>query len=268
MTEVPPHLLDAMRERVWIYTASVFAVAGKKPTYVGTATCVSVSGHASLLTAAHVWSALRGERFALSLESERLLVPIHKSIVDATVFDSKDSSEWGPDLALLRLPELVARDIGQVKAFYNLDRRRPHSDDRAQYDKGVWAVIGAPAEQSTFGEKEGVLKISLFASVIAKAQERDAFDYADLGFYHEDRPDLPASYGGISGSGLWHLPIQTSDSGTVSWNDEARLEGVAFYQKPTGNEEGVIRCHGRKSLYEQVAPASPNIGLQPSAAGS
>jgi hypothetical protein len=252
LAEIPKELLDVLREKVWTYTASIFAVEHSRPTYRGTVTCVTIAGRGYLLTAAHVWRELRGDCFALSLEADRLLVPVRKDVVEAIILEASASSEWGPDLVLIGLPDLVVRDISQVKAFYNVDKRRPQSGERPEYDVGVWAVVGAPAEQSVFREKEAILKISLFASVVASAQEREGFDYVDLSYYHEDRPDLPRSYGGISGSGLWHLPISTSPSGTVRWSGDARLEGVAFYQKPSGPLEGTIRCHGRKSLYEHA----------------
>lgn len=63
-------------------------------------------------------------------------------------------------------------------------------------------VAVAPEEQSTFGEKGAILKISLFASVVASAQVRDGFDYMDLSYFHEERPDLPRSYGGNQRVGL------------------------------------------------------------------
>jgi len=84
LTEIPKDVLDEVRERLWTYTASVFAVDGPRPSYLGTATCVAASGRAYLLTAAHVWHALRdarGARFALSLEGDRLLIPIYKVLL-------------------------------------------------------------------------------------------------------------------------------------------------------------------------------------------
>ncbi|MGD0695612.1 MAG: hypothetical protein ABSB82_12240 [Terriglobia bacterium] len=252
LTEIPQDILDEVRERLWTYTASVFAVDGERPLYRGTATCVAASGKAYLLTAAHVWRELHGERFALGLERDRLLIPIYKDLIEVTVLEPTGPLEWGSDLALIKLPDILAVDIRQVKAFYNLDKRRPEPGDQPGYDRGLWAVIGAPAERSTFGETEAVLKISLLASVVVSSHQRDGFDYVDLGFYHQGRSDLPNSYGGLSGSGLWHAPIRKSVSGAVSWTGEARLEGVAFYQKFTDEKEGVIRCHGRTSVYEQA----------------
>jgi hypothetical protein len=256
LTELSADLLAEMRERVWLYTASVFSVDGSTPHYAGTATCVRQGASEYILTAGHVWRELRGERFALSLEADRLLVPIEKSLVEPTVMAANKFGEWGPDLALIRLPSVVARDLGQVKAFYNIDKRKALMGDRPAYDHGVWAVVGAPEEQSLFGKDEAVLTICLFASVVASAQTRDGFDYVDLSYFHEDRPDLPRSYGGISGGGLWQLPIARSESGDVVWNDHVNLEGVAFYQKAISPFEGVIRCHGRWSVYDRLLPAA------------
>ena len=160
------------------------------------------------------------------------------------------TEEWGPDLALIRIPGVIASDIAVVKAFYDFDRRRGRYAETIRYDRGLWNVIGAPEELSNFGAQEASLHISLFSSWITKASERDGLDYVDLAYGHEERSDLPHSYGGISGSGLWQIqPTRSKGTGDISWNDTVQLEGVAFYQKVTGDQRGVIRCHGRKSLF-------------------
>lgn len=247
--EMPQDLFDQIREKLWLYTVSVFAVEDRRPRYVGTATCVAAGGACHLLTAAHVWQAVRGDSFALSLESERLLVEIPRRIIEPRLLADGVGSEWGPDLALLRLPDLYARDIGLTKVFYNLDLRRAESvQGPPRNDVGLWAVIGAPGEQSTFGPHEAVLRTTVFASGVVTASERGDWDYLDLSFDHQGRPELPESYGGLSGSGLWQMLVNKSAStGQVSWDGAARLEGVAFYQ--TAKHRGFIRCHGRKSIY-------------------
>ena len=70
LVEISAGLLAQMRERVWFHTASLFAVERSTPVYQGTATCVAVAKKEYLLTAAHVWRDLRGDRFALSLADE------------------------------------------------------------------------------------------------------------------------------------------------------------------------------------------------------
>ena len=102
MTEIPlrdisNELLAEMRERVWLYTASVFAIEGTAPVYAGTASLVAAGGNEYLLTAAHVWHELRGDRFALSLEADRLLVPLQKDLLEPMVMGGADFGEWGPD---------------------------------------------------------------------------------------------------------------------------------------------------------------------------
>jgi hypothetical protein len=141
LAEIPQDVLDEVRERLWTYAASVFAVDGARPLYRGTATCVAASGKDYLLTAAHVWRELRGERFALSLEADRLLISIHKDHVEPTILGPTGPPEWGPDLALIELPDILAADIRQVKAFYNLDKRKPKPGEQAGYERGLWAVI-------------------------------------------------------------------------------------------------------------------------------
>lgn len=261
LKDIPNDTIDEVREKLWTYTASIFSVAGSRPPYCGTATCISFLGKHYLLTAAHVWNELRGDRFALSLETDHV-TPIYLNCVEPTVLRPIGPAEWGPDLAIIKLPEIIAAEVRNDKAFYNIDKHRSDLHDESAFQEGMWGVIGAPAEQSTFGEKEAVLRISLFCSVVVSAVERGDFDYVDLGFYHEGRPNLPHSYGGVSGSGLWHAPITKSASGVIQWTGEVRLEGVAFYQKFLTEHEGVIRCHGRRSIYEKLLKRVAEVPIE------
>lgn len=255
LIDIPKHLLDDMRERVWMFGASVFDVLGSEPAYRGTVTFVTVGSNQYLLTARHVWQSLAGNRLALALDSDRPLTVLPKEVLNPKTFelDATIHEEWGPDLALIQVPAEFARQIGQYKAFYNLDKRWPLIKQHPPaYASGAWAVLGAIAEQSQFANTEAQLKISLLVSVVRNVHERRGFDYVDLSYFHEGRPDLPKSYGGLSGSGLWCLPIAKSSSGTIEWSRDVILEGVAFYQKVSGTDEGVIRCHGRGSLYSRL----------------
>src|SRR5262249_12962968 len=156
-----------------------------------TATCIGLGGAGYLLTAGHVWQKLLGDRFALSQDTELLLTPIRKDVVQPWLASQHTGSEWGPDLALLKLPDACVRDLQTRKAFYDLEKRRAESVERdVLHDRGLWAVIGAPAAQSTFDEKEAVLHTSVFASGIVTPTTRDGWDYLDLSFNHEGRPHL------------------------------------------------------------------------------
>jgi len=71
------------------------------------------------------------------------------------------------------------------------------------------------------------------------------------------RPHLPASYGGISGAGLWQVDRFTTVADRYEALAHVTLQGVAFYEEFTTKERlhGRIRCHGRKSIYTVVGAA-------------
>ena len=252
-TDVSQAMFDDIRERLWIHTGSLFTI-GAPPTYSGTCTFVSLSGAPYLLTAAHAWTALKGEGFALSVEKGVQLRPIHRQVVEPVVlFSPRGSEEQGPDLALIRLPETDAAWIRVRKAFYNLDRRGPaNGEEPAPYALGLWVVIGGIGEQSSFSAREAFLGMRVFAFVALDVSERDGFDYVDLRFDRQKHPNLPRFFGGISGSGLWQVKLLKSRSSGAISVGSTHLEGVAFCQVRLSEHTGFIRCHGRKSLYSQT----------------
>ena len=254
LAQPPRELLDEIREKLWTFSAFLFAVGGRQLTYLGGATCVANRGTSYLLTAAHVWREVQGDSFALALDPDRLLIEVRREFVEPRVLFRGGQAEWGPDLALLRLPDLTAAEIRQVKAFYNLERPRPDPVTPPDWRQvTLWAVVGAPAEHSTIKPDEAVLRHSLFDSWTVQNRESDGFDYHDLAFDDERRPGLPRSYGGVSGGGLWQIPITVSaNASEISWNRSVRLAGVAFYQISTSDHESAIRCHGRKSLEQAL----------------
>lgn len=193
-SDIPQAVFDEARDRLWTYTATVFGADGPRAHYLGTATFVRARGVPSILTAAHVWDALPGDQFALSLEPDRDLLIIKKSIVRATVLRG-GSTEWGPDIALLAIPDpLLASRISVDKAFYDLDRRREAAlTEQPRYDDGMWGVLGAPAEHSVLGENEATLRMGLFATSDPRPAERDGFDYVDIPINRAKRPHLPSS---------------------------------------------------------------------------
>ena len=126
LAEIPRQLLDEVRERLWTFTASIFAVDGDHPSYRGTATCVTAGGAPCLLTAAHVWNSLRGERFGLSLPlgEGHLRRLVHEYV--AHYHDERNHQGLGNRL-LQRAPPPVRSDtdvqrrvrLGGLLSFYH-----------------------------------------------------------------------------------------------------------------------------------------------------
>jgi hypothetical protein len=92
------------------------------------------------------------------------------------------------------------------------------------------------------------LKGVVFLSAIEKRHWRGTYDYYDAAVREISSGEVPGSFGGVSGGGLWHIHLRPSQStGKFSW--DRSLIGLAFYQSPVRRDCRFIRCHGRRSLY-------------------
>jgi hypothetical protein len=223
--------------------------------YCGTCTLVMARGKPCILTAAHVWERLGDGGFALSLDEHLLLHSFHKRVVTASVLRSPKFDGSGPDLALVQIPELDAAKIRVRKAFFDLDKRIPlKSRGAADQNFGIWAVLGAVGEQSTFTPTEAILGLRVYAGSISQPEIRDGFDYVEMNYDRSYRPRLPKFFGGISGSGLWQVSVVKSQRTGVISIRGAELEGVAFFQDAQSPTSGAIRCHGRNSIYKNLLP--------------
>ena len=167
------------------------------------------------------------------------------------------NEELGPDLSLLRLLDLEAiATIASKKSFYNLDvPSRDQFWSNLPIDQMLWYVVGAPAERSRSEGKRGTRNHLLVAvhligeGSFKERVTRDGFDFVTLrmlaGSYN-----FPLNYGGISGGGVWILPLtmdRNKAPSTISY-DPPLLAGVAFYQFALKSGERDIVCHGPESV--------------------
>jgi hypothetical protein len=84
--------------------------------------------------------------------------------------------------------------------------------------------------------------------------ETSGYDYIDTSSRRSLQPELPESFGGVSGGGFWHFDVARYPNDKF---EAARfhLSGVAFYQLP-GSEADIVtvRYHGPRSIYEIFLP--------------
>ena len=167
------------------------------------------------------------------------------------------SEELGPDLSLIRLlsPDSIAT-IKSKKSFYRLDNPRR---DRFWLELPIahmpWYLVGAPAERSSnqgeFGTPGHILTaVHFHAEATFKSRvSREGFDFVTLQLIAGEH-SYPADYRGVSGGGVWVLPLTMDpDKGasTLSY-DPPTLAGVAFYQTELSSGERQIICHGPESV--------------------
>lgn len=212
----------------------------------GTGTLVVIGNHYYILTAAHVWERLESAlRFGISLIENR----DHKMWIDPktiapTLIKPPDSrwNEWGPDVALLNIPEVI---VGGIKAYRVFEDLTTPGKMLNAPTVEFWAVMGTPKELGTFTPQHAEVQIATFFGN-PKYQRRGEHDYYDLEV-NTTSPGMPKSFQGVSGGGLWrilaYIPEETKQ---VDW--VPRLKGVAFFELAAVGDNVTVRCHGPKSL--------------------
>lgn len=245
------------------------AAQGRRAYAIAGGTFITYRGAFYILTAAHVWRDMirakykvliykaAGRVFALGGDGPH---PQAKALWPAPPCfgpPGSDSAEWGPDLALLPLPDVVASDLtssGNLVA-YNLERQ----DRAAPTRTSDFVVPGVPEEAADPHVAYGML----IRGPLTRRPDSSGFDYYDLAFDKAKAAVLglsgePASedqrerirrlqrWRGMSGGGLWHVhlaPQSRLRTGDVS------LFGVAWRDVPIADTTRLdIRCHGPKSL--------------------
>ncbi len=246
-------LVKARRER---------ADSKRPPVQIGSGTFVTIGNVFGILTAQHVARELVGEcALGLALIKHEHIHLIERQYLDVIHTASADSPADGPDLAFIVLPAPSVSAIKAVKSFYDLSKVGDRLlSNPPPLDWGIWFLCGAPGEK-TAEEKsslgyDGVIAFGgmCYATGADRAFEKDGYDYIEVGVEYKDGADIPSTFGGMSGGGLWQVPLRQVE-GEALEPSTYLLSGVIFYESPIENQRRFVRCHGRRSIYESVCSA-------------
>ena len=167
-------------------------------------------------------------------------------------------SEWGPDIALLKLTPSDVATIKAHKSFLNLAQQKGALAEYSPViEKGLWAVtgmVGKFTEVQPNPEQRTVtchIQGEAFISAVQQIHEHNGYDYFDLGA-KLDIPGTPSSFIGVSGGGLWQIRLSKAKSGEISWDGKRFFRGVAFWESKESDDHLIIRCHGPKSIFEKA----------------
>ncbi len=259
LDDLPESLKAEMARTVADFSVNLIGVDGpsKAPTFGphASGTLVTIKGKHLLLTAAHVWRALRQvATFGIPQEEMPHAAWLRRDALDAVVMcEGHRNDEWGPDLALIRLEPSIVTTLTARKSFYNMDRDRPwEGQDPTDLSVGVWAIAGAPFEMTVRESHD--LKTTLMV-VFAQPhleQVRGGFDYLEFRLDRSARPKIARSQAGVSGGGIWRFRIGLGPEGRPVWDGVPRLHGVAYFQPASGPETAIVRAHGPVSLRHLV----------------
>lgn len=227
----------------------------------GSGTLVSIDGTKGILTACHVIENLpnTGEVGLVLLarppgQLHRFTLPME--FVEKVLIARGPCECDGPDLGLLVLPEREAAKIEVTKVFYNIVKRRDRIlSNPPAIDTGVWFLEGVADEWTKDAPPEqGYERVKIFRGIsgvgIVKAEyEKGGFDFLEFEAKYDDSYEGPDRFGGFSGGGLWQLLVEEPGNGDLTVRERI-LSGVAFYESPIEGGLLIIKCNGRRSIYE------------------
>jgi len=154
----------------------------------GSGTLVSINDDAYILTAAHVWLGDANKpglkqfpEIGITLKAgveNRFAIPTDKIIPAVITPDEEKWNEWGPDLALLRIPTPFSGTIKANRNFYNLMRERDitvlDGDLRVQF------MFGAPKAHEEVNQQIPTEQIGAYFGIPEPTQTKGDFDFFDL----------------------------------------------------------------------------------------
>jgi hypothetical protein len=123
-----------------------------------------------------------------------------------------------------------------------------------------WWISGAPNEKldiqagSSRGEPVTCIShLSMQAEFVAE-QFSAPFDYVRIRIA-AGQNSFPLNYQGVSGGGVWIIPVTIDPKIGVSSKEFASpiLAGVAFYQSEIQDASRVITLHGPRSVWQTVS---------------
>jgi hypothetical protein len=261
ISDLPNELLSETTTSILNHLVGLIRIGSKESPdtiqLIGSGTLVQLDDTFGILTAEHVLKAIplqghlgiilpyfdREHRYSIDI-SHIIKMPIARG----------DNDCDGPDLAFIQLPQPY---IGQIKAhgtFYNLSYcRNEVINDPIDIKTGMWAVSGYPDEYTkeieSIGGFDGIMKCEgncLFGS-IEKPYSSGDFDYIEMPADYSN--DVPVSFGGVSGGGLWHIVLEQTPQGNIKVKSII-LSGVAFYQSALENNTRSLKCHWLMSVYQ------------------
>lgn len=259
--EIPEKVIESAARDVAEYAIGFVSVeesrSGQDAVLLGSGTLVSIGSIYAVLTAYHVVTILpRKGRLGLILAPtlQQHTVDTHGLVylqIDRGTIDSD-----GPDLGAIILGPSIAGAIAAKKTFYSLDLRRDQMlQEPLNVRDGFWFVNGF-IHENTIEEpgRDGFDRIKRFYNLSGAGGPEEPVvvgnhDYFAFPVSYAGRSVAPKSFGGMSGGGLWQVPLIRNDQGEII-HKTPLLSGVVFYQVPTTETECGVKCHGCQSVYK------------------
>ncbi len=269
-SELPEAFRDEIAAEINLRSVSLLMkAAGSEWIQIGSGTLIFYGGLAGVLTAGHVVDELRkAQRIGFNVSHRTHCLNCPSEIVSFASNYKKESGQDLPDLGFLTLPRQVVTQIEvKEKAFYNLKKRGSRPVEAVEHlHDGAWAIWGSPGELTRFEPArlpDGKLEVHQCQTSFCTLQAVDDYPECDALSTTVDFSncygDLPQSFGGYSGGGVWHVAISQDNDGQWIIGD-CTLAGVVCRQsEPRGHEQDLI-CNGPESMLSFLRSMAESSG--------
>ena len=225
--------------------------------FIGSGTFVLVDDQYGVLTAQHVAAELTPPcALGLIIKHELHRFPIdydHLTICEIAV---PDPISLRPDMAFIGVHHPDVGIIRTTKHFLNISVERDAVLKKMLPLRAApWFIWGVAAEFSTQEPAErgypNVVGLHSTCSATAATREtlEEGHDYIDVEVEYDKGFDIPRSFGGYSGGGIWQVTIKESKDQPPEPIDFL-FSGVTIYESAVKEQKRFLRCHGRRSIYE------------------
>lgn len=262
--DIPVDFRAALMREFVPYSVGMGWVSSKTKqlfTPFGSGTLVRKDGAVGVLTAQHCVKQMQREsaahdRVVFLLRDSRAVYLPPDSLIERRL-TCPLTEEYGPDLGFIEIaPCDQLQTILAIASVWSLDRDIDTLLREFAGEGSLLASLGFPEEKCrTTSLPDGFRRVAYHltsAHVIERGNitERDGWDYIQSKCFYCDENDLPQSFGGTSGGGIWSMQVLKSEAtGKLSIGKSA-LVGVSFYQTKLDDNVRYIRGHFIKSIYD------------------
>lgn len=235
LSKIPEYLIREIAGVIHSYSTPLIRIirkGGKKEdgVLIGSGTFINIQGVYGILTAHHVAHQLEFGSF-LGI----ILIPDeHRNVTNFQYLKTVDIAKGlndadGPDLSFIMLPSIKVSEVKPYKHFIDLAVDREIMLDKPPaIHGGIWFLCGTigektKEERSSRGFGPVLALEGMCAAVgVDRIYREDGFDYIEADVEYDKGLDIPSTFGGMSGGGLWQV--------TIKKYDDERLEPDKYFR--------------------------------------
>lgn len=227
-------------------------------------TLIQIEDQYCILTAKHVSDELKKlKEIGLNLGTFEHRFTINTSILRIVELEEQAQAVTNSDLAVIILPVPQRGTISAKKVFWNLSKHKQSVlSEPIDWNNDLFLLCGTIGEwaeiENSTGRFSKILdcRCEFMYTGVTKYYLEGQFDYLNLSVSYRNRTDLPDSFLGASGGGIWGTQLRRTEDGGIAYSSPL-LVGMAFKQvvQINGSRSVItgITGYGPRTIYEQAA---------------